>query len=383
MVQSTLPTLKFGAPGWDGMSRTGDAWRIVEALLLKEWSDYCGVDARTGFQSVHLIQRSMAPDYIAIAEGLGWITPFDDGKTFSLHKFANHINWFDADVRGDVINKYGLKKPLLESKVKQCEREMKMAWCEWVQEEIDQGAALNKARASKLLMQYKLTKLRIKTIEDLNNTLKRSRWDRDIGCFKHPHKGWAFMWDVWGMEEITFRLDTPTNLNQQQIEKCIDFVFFWRLRCLEKVTIFRTGGLIDMLLAEFLKKIDFSNSKNLKTLDALSFEEVPYLESIILPDGLEEIGEKCFFYCVKLSSIRIPDSVKAVGKECFSGCDSLREVTLSNELTILDSEVFRGCIGLEAIDIPDRVTTLGERVFEGCSGLKTIKFSTSSSTLRA
>ena len=47
------------------------------------------------------------------------------------------------------------------------------------------------------------------------------------------------------------------------------------------------------------------------------------IESVVIEDGIEVIGDRAFLECHNLNSIMIPASVKKVGKEAFYGCDNL------------------------------------------------------------
>lgn len=45
-----------------------------------------------------------------------------------------------------------------------------------------------------------------------------------------------------------------------------------------------------------------------------------------MPEKLEKIGEKAFFYCESLESIKIPDNIKEIGDEAFYMCTNLSSV---------------------------------------------------------
>lgn len=63
----------------------------------------------------------------------------------------------------------------------------------------------------------------------------------------------------------------------------------------------------------------------LKYIESKAFQ-CALLTSIILPEGLEKIGEKAFYYCNKDNDknptieIYLPLSIKEIGKDCFRGC---------------------------------------------------------------
>ena len=63
------------------------------------------------------------------------------------------------------------------------------------------------------------------------------------------------------------------------------------------------------------------------------------VESLILPDSLEIIGQYALYGCNNLTSITIPDNVTTIGDYVFAGCD------------------------LTSMTIPVSVTTVGEHIF--------------------
>ena len=126
-----------------------------------------------------------------------------------------------------------------------------------------------------------------------------------------------------------------------------------------------------------------------------AFYENSYLKEIILPEGLEVIGDYAFgvaadAHTTALESIEIPSTVASIGEYAFYGAGNLQTVTFrktdgSCALTTIGSSAFRLCTSLEEIAIPDSVSTLGENwgwnldrpdetaaVFYGCTSLKTV-----------
>lgn len=98
------------------------------------------------------------------------------------------------------------------------------------------------------------------------------------------------------------------------------------------------------------------------------------LQSIILPEGLTEIGTKAFAGADNLTAITIPASVKKVGKEAFSSCDALRTVKLGKGMKTIPQYCFKGCKAITTITVPENVKTIENSAFEGCKELKTVNF---------
>lgn len=114
--------------------------------------------------------------------------------------------------------------------------------------------------------------------------------------------------------------------------------------------------------------------------------------SVIIPQGVEAIGEGAFNGCKTLTSVNIPPSVRSIeggafggtslstviipsgveniGMNAFSSCDKLTLLSISSTVKTIDDEAFRYCSNLTSVALPRGLTFLGESVFMGCSSLK-------------
>lgn len=92
------------------------------------------------------------------------------------------------------------------------------------------------------------------------------------------------------------------------------------------------------------------------------------LKSVVLPEGLEEIGAYAFSGS-KLSTVNIPSSVKSIGQHAFNGCSSLTSVSFAErteELTI-SHDAFASC-AMKVLYIPEN-TSVFQYAFRGCNSL--------------
>ncbi len=48
---------------------------------------------------------------------------------------------------------------------------------------------------------------------------------------------------------------------------------------------------------------------------------------LVLPQGLQQVGESAFAHCTSLTSVTFPDGLEQVGEGAFEGCSSLPFVT--------------------------------------------------------
>lgn len=70
------------------------------------------------------------------------------------------------------------------------------------------------------------------------------------------------------------------------------------------------------------------------------------IETIIVPEGIEEIEEYAFFGCARLTEIRLPESLKRIGYKAFGGCTKLTSVELPHNTIYLGPGAFVGCTAL-------------------------------------
>lgn len=107
------------------------------------------------------------------------------------------------------------------------------------------------------------------------------------------------------------------------------------------------------------------NDEKVKVPDTLVDEKVTIIGSeafaegdcrkIVVPDGVQIIGERAFADCTELKKISLPDSVKTIGKEAFAGCEELRNISLPEKLKKLQTSVFDGCTALRRVTVPQKV----------------------------
>ena len=102
------------------------------------------------------------------------------------------------------------------------------------------------------------------------------------------------------------------------------------------------------------------------------FQYEAYIETVVIKNGVTNIGMHAFEYCTNLTSITIPDSVTSIGDCAFWGCSTLASITIPDSVASIGDYAFYGCKSLVSITIPDSVASIGDRVFSGCSTLASI-----------
>jgi hypothetical protein len=75
-----------------------------------------------------------------------------------------------------------------------------------------------------------------------------------------------------------------------------------------------------------------------------------------------------------ITSVVIPNGVTEIGMAAFSNCEKLTSVTIPNSVSAIWDNAFQSCIKLTSITIPASVTTIGRTAFSGCTNLTSVTF---------
>ncbi len=145
-------------------------------------------------------------------------------------------------------------------------------------------------------------------------------------------------------------------------------------------------SVIDGYTVKDIKKISAkkANVSNIYISDGIisfgnnAFLNMPYLQTVRLPNTLEAISSGAFRKCTLLNNVVIPPSVKVIHSKAFSGCTSLTDISVPKDVQIF-SAAFADCTALEQIDISNASSKqFGAGVFRGCTNLKNVKLPESS-----
>ncbi len=128
-----------------------------------------------------------------------------------------------------------------------------------------------------------------------------------------------------------------------------------------------------------------------------AFERCKSLSSVTLPSTLQTIGEDAFIFSESLSSLVVPAGIEKIGeyafgasgiehltfekgfcgeiwRKAFRSCEKLKDVTFSDEVEFIGAEAFCNCPLLEKVALPKTKDGIGYAAFADCVGLKEIAF---------
>ena len=88
-----------------------------------------------------------------------------------------------------------------------------------------------------------------------------------------------------------------------------------------------------------------------------------YLEEVVIPDSVTEIGDQAFYNCPQLERVTIGDGVTAIPEACFQSCGELRTVDFGKNVTTIGDYAFDNCWLPGDLVIPETVTSIGKWAF--------------------
>lgn len=88
-----------------------------------------------------------------------------------------------------------------------------------------------------------------------------------------------------------------------------------------------------------------------------------------VPEGTRQIAMGAFAEHPHLCSVILPEGLTRIGDAAFRDCACLREVTLPGTLTHMGAQAFAGCGALERLQLPASLTEIGQNALSSCWSL--------------
>lgn len=89
---------------------------------------------------------------------------------------------------------------------------------------------------------------------------------------------------------------------------------------------------------------------------------------VVIPDGVTRILGSAFKLNKAITSVVIPEGVERIGSGAFQSCDALTSAVLPESLKVIEQSAFAGT-GLTSLSIPDGVKEIGTEAFVNCADL--------------
>lgn len=169
-------------------------------------------------------------------------------------------------------------------------------------------------------------------------------------------------------------------------------------------------GNTSLPIFEYCKKIStLVFGDDVKSIPSYIFRECtsPF-GNVVLPEGVEYVGQDAFYGATGLTSINIPSSVTSFGTytfyKCtglttvywnapniasvgstqypiFDSCSALTNFIIGENVVTLPQYMLRECTGIVDITIPKNVDTVGDQAFYSCTKLANVTFKGTPTTI--
>lgn len=94
-----------------------------------------------------------------------------------------------------------------------------------------------------------------------------------------------------------------------------------------------------------------------------------HLRELVLPDSVKRIGDYAFIGCDMLETVRLPEGMEEIPDNLISSCKSLKRIVLPKNVKKIAAHAFAYCISLEEIVLNEGLETIGDNAFEDCQYL--------------
>ena len=110
---------------------------------------------------------------------------------------------------------------------------------------------------------------------------------------------------------------------------------------------------------------------NLRAIGPRAFQRQPLKGSLIIPEGVKEIGEGAFWGCNNLTgTLSLPSTLEIIGELSFSACGFTCELLLPQNLNKIEEKAFFNCYGLYGnLILPEGLSKIESGVFYNCKNL--------------
>ena len=94
------------------------------------------------------------------------------------------------------------------------------------------------------------------------------------------------------------------------------------------------------------------------------------IEEFVIPEGVTNIGEYAFYYCMGLKNVTVPNSVTNIDSYAFENCSDISSVTIGSGIQTIQSRAFRNCPKLtDVYCYAENVPTVSLYSFDGSTNI--------------
>ncbi len=105
------------------------------------------------------------------------------------------------------------------------------------------------------------------------------------------------------------------------------------------------------------------DGKPVTAIESRAFVNHTKLKSVVLPDGLFDLGDRAFTNCTALESVELPEGLNRIKHNTFNGCTSLEKIVIPDSVRTIGTGAFRNCTNLAEITFPKQLDMINTTAF--------------------
>ena len=109
-----------------------------------------------------------------------------------------------------------------------------------------------------------------------------------------------------------------------------------------------------------------------KAIDNSVFSSCYSLDTLIIENGVERIGQNAFYNCSNMKSVSLPVSLKSIGDYSFADSYNITNLIIPEGVKTIGHNAFRWCSGIKLLELPSTLDSIGDYAFYRCSNLSRV-----------
>lgn len=99
------------------------------------------------------------------------------------------------------------------------------------------------------------------------------------------------------------------------------------------------------------------------------------IDSLVIEEGVTEIGDYAFYYCENLRSISLPTSLTRIGAFAFTGCNGIDSIDIPASVRSIEHSAFCYCRNIQSLNIQSDSIDVAAFAFGFCDKLQKTAYS--------
>ena len=159
---------------------------------------------------------------------------------------------------------------------------------------------------------------------------------------------------------VTVNVETPGTLGEkilEQVEYLSDVNYLTVTGSLNSDDLYNIKSRMPNLLT-----IDLSDT-DMTALPAETFYQRYALQKVVLPKGLNSIGNNAFYRCYDMLDVELPTALTSIGNSAFRDCDNIKNMIVPEGVTSVGEYAFADCGKLDTVKLPSTLTSISQHTF--------------------